>query len=154
MAFNTNLINKIKEAALLPVRETDFTPCVNAIKQLSLIADNEKKSSRVQEEELFTLMEMTQNSIDSLISAIKYTPQIKINQPGIDLDTIPIQADVNVSNSIKEILNARNMEKPSSPEPDIAPNQMKVSSPSSKNENNKTIFSAFPGSFENDIEAS
>ena len=46
------------------------------------------------------------------------------------------------------------MEKPSSPEPDIAPNQMKVSSPSSKKENNKTIFSAFPGSFENDIEAS
>ena len=123
LAFNTQLINRIKETALVPTKGVDFTPCIKAIEQLTLIANNEKKASAAQESELSSLMKMTQRSIDSFVSALKDTPVIKINQPGVDLIPDPLELarapELSITDSLKGIANSGGgTEAPSSPEPE------------------------------------
>ena len=132
----------------MPVKRTDFTPCIEAIKQLSNIASDEENASKQQDLELTNLMQNSENIAETLsripISApATNTSMLKTDIP--QLDTPEVADSVEVNNLIKKIEEAgKPINFSSSPVEETNYGMHLLSALNSFNEKSKTILENIP----------
>ena len=120
LVFNTYFIKKMVEVAHVPAKRTDFSQCIDTIKQLSVIAESEWKSSESQEAELAHIMDATQYSIDSFLNTLEKSMPIGISQPMVNPVPVSSPQDLN-DTKIMDFISSMEAEKSpnTSPEPKI-----------------------------------